>query len=441
MNNLNEMFYGIYNDNIIVEKISENTNGIGKLFISNNDNEYVYNGSIVNGKMNGYGIIIFNKYFLYDNIKKYEGDLKDNLFDGYSKITYKDNNIFIGNFKNGKKEGNGILYDNNGNIILNNIWTNDIILGKINYIEYYNNKNIKVSGILDNNIKVSKWTYYSSKKIIEKIEYYSDDMNNEILEYYITTNINGYIEAQIIDNNNLYDLISGNFDYIKYILKNNDNSNVIYKYAIPYNKIQIKDETLVLYLNEYGKIKNINKYKDGYEEDYIVFINNKSNNILTYICVIKENETDIYKYISSNSKLYKYYQGEIKNYEPHGQGRMYDNNEKILYSGVFEKGNIVYGTIYSNTLYSTMIYKGSIKNNLAHGDGIFYDFNEIKIYEGQVSKGMRHGIGTSYWVNGSKNWQGGWNFNKKHGKGRLYDDNDILICLCEHDNDVMINIE
>ena len=33
------------------------------------------------------------------------------------------------------------------------------------------------------------------------------------------------------------------------------------------------------------------------------------------------------------SLLYKYYEGEMNNYEPHGQGIMYDNNEKILYAG------------------------------------------------------------------------------------------------------------
>ena len=441
MNYLNEMFYGLYNDNIIVEKISENTNGIGKLFICNDENEYIYNGPIINGKMNGNGIIIFNKYLSYDNIRKYEGELKDNLFDGYSKIIYKDNNIFIGNFKNGKREGHGILYDNNSNIILNNIWTNDKILDKIDYIEYHSNKNIKVSGILHNNIKVGKWVYYSIKKIIEKIEYYSDDIENEILEYYINTNTNGYIEAQIIDNNNLYDLISGNFDYIKYILKNNDNNNLIYKYAIPYNKENIKDNTLILYLNEYGKIKYINIYKDGIETDYIVFLNNKSTNILTYIYVISSNQQFIYKYFSSSSKLYKYYHGDVVNFEPNGIGCMYDNNENILYSGTFENGFIVDGIIYSSINKKTIIYKGSIRNNLAHGNGIFYDIDGFKIYEGQVSRGMRHGIGTSYWNNGSKNWEGGWNLNKKHGKGRLYDNNNILICICEHDNDVITNIE
>ena len=108
-----------------------------------------------------------------------------------------------------------------------------------------------------------------------------------------------------------------------------------------------------------------------------------------------------------------------------------------MYAGKFENGYIVYGILYLNNI----IYEGSIKNNLAHGDGIFYDSNNNKIYEGQVTRGTKHGIGISYWITGAKNWEGGWNVNKKHGKGRLYDDNNVLICICEHINDVIINIE
>ena len=61
---------------------------------------------------NGYG----KEYYKDGNIK-YEGNYKDDQYDDKEGQYHEENgDIYIGEFKNGKKNGNGILFDGNNNI-------------------------------------------------------------------------------------------------------------------------------------------------------------------------------------------------------------------------------------------------------------------------------------------------------------------------------------
>ncbi len=46
---------------------------------------------------------------LYADGKKYKGQFKDGLFDGYGKMTYTDGGSYEGDFKAGERHGKGIF--------------------------------------------------------------------------------------------------------------------------------------------------------------------------------------------------------------------------------------------------------------------------------------------------------------------------------------------
>ena len=45
--------------------------------------------------------------------------------DGIGNYYFKNGNIYIGNMTKNKRNGEGVLYDNNNNIIYNGLWEND----------------------------------------------------------------------------------------------------------------------------------------------------------------------------------------------------------------------------------------------------------------------------------------------------------------------------
>ena len=139
-----------YND--ILE--SENINGKGKLFITNENLSLVYNGPIVNSKMNGNGYIIYTLNKENPLYKSYKGELQNNYYNGVGIITFTNGDVFIGNFSKGKKNGPGKMYNSNGDLTMDNIWKNDIICGKVDYIDYYYKTKIqKIISKLSNSIK------------------------------------------------------------------------------------------------------------------------------------------------------------------------------------------------------------------------------------------------------------------------------------------------
>ncbi len=91
------------------------------------------------------------------------------------------------------------------------------------------------------------------------------------------------------------------------------------------------------------------------------------------------------------------FEGEYKNYKPHGQGIEKYPNGKICYKGNFEDG------IYNG--YGKMIFPnndkfiGSFKNGIFHGEGIFMSLSGY-CYQGQFKCGKIHGYGFYKFPNG-----------------------------------------
>ena len=103
---------------------------INKEELKYNDGRYI--GEVVNGKKEGKGI------YYYNDGDRYEGDWKNDIREGKGIYYYNDGERYEGDWKNGKKEGKGIYYYNSGNRYEGD-WKNDNKEGK--GICYYKNGN------------------------------------------------------------------------------------------------------------------------------------------------------------------------------------------------------------------------------------------------------------------------------------------------------------
>ena len=93
-------------DNHDLNEIQDKRNSSNKKVFLNCSDKYIntslstYIGSYINNKKNGKGKLIVPDQFVY------EGNFKDDLFDGYGEYTSKSYNYY-GNYSCGKKNGNG----------------------------------------------------------------------------------------------------------------------------------------------------------------------------------------------------------------------------------------------------------------------------------------------------------------------------------------------
>ena len=96
-------------------------NNINKQEIKRKDGKYI--GQVVNGKMEGKGIFYFN------DGNRYEGDWKNDKKEGKGIYYYNSGNRYEGDYKNDKKEGKGIAYYNDGDREMGD-WKNGKKIGK-----------------------------------------------------------------------------------------------------------------------------------------------------------------------------------------------------------------------------------------------------------------------------------------------------------------------
>ena len=120
-------------------------NKSGKLEYTIEGVSYIYMGEFFRGLKHGKG----NLFTKDSNKFNYDGDWVEDKFDGYGTL-FNFGEKYIGNFKKGKKCGDGSLYKNNGDIIQGEFFEGKIKKGKImfkNMDEYEGNfKDEKMSG-------------------------------------------------------------------------------------------------------------------------------------------------------------------------------------------------------------------------------------------------------------------------------------------------------
>lgn len=89
----------------------------------NFENGNVYTGSFDEDTMNGIGQIIYNSTDVY--IGNWENGKKND----FGIYIWSDNYVYAGDFKDGKMDGQGICYNDLGEIIYNGEWKNNLIDG------------------------------------------------------------------------------------------------------------------------------------------------------------------------------------------------------------------------------------------------------------------------------------------------------------------------
>ena len=113
---------GIYEGELI-NNIKE---GNGK-FIYNNGEFYV--GQFKNNKFNGKGVLFYDKTKI-----KYEGDFFNDKYNGSGKLFYKNGEFYIGQFKEGKKNGKGTEYYKDKKIKYKGEFSNDLYDGNGKFV-------------------------------------------------------------------------------------------------------------------------------------------------------------------------------------------------------------------------------------------------------------------------------------------------------------------
>ena len=62
--------------------------------------------------------------------KSYEGQFKENAFDGLGTLTYANGEKHVGSFREGQSVGFGILYSADGKILKKGFWKEDNFIGE-----------------------------------------------------------------------------------------------------------------------------------------------------------------------------------------------------------------------------------------------------------------------------------------------------------------------
>ena len=294
-------------------------------------------------------------YFLGLGKIKYDGEIFNDKFEGKGKYYYENDEYYIGLFKNGLKNGEGIEYYQNGNIKYEGEFVDDKFEGKGKYIfkngesykgdfknglfhgkgiYYYKDGNIRYAGdFIDDKFEGNgKYNYENGEYYIGQ---WKNDKKNSKGKYYYKDNSVCY-EGDFID-----DKFEGNG---KYYYENGE-------YYIGQFKNDLRNGKGTIYY------KNGNVKYDGN------FINNKFEGNGTYYYEDGE-----------------YYIGQWKNDFKHGKGTIYYKEGNIKYEGDFvgdkSEGN---GTYYYK---GGGTYIGQWKNNLKNGKGKYYYKNGNICYDG-----------------------------------------------------------
>ena len=270
--------------------------------------EIIYYGEFKNDKKNGNGIIFYNNYQ-----EMYEGEFKDDQPDGKGKYIDKEGNQFLGEFIKGKK---------NGNFIINNMYKELIFKGN-----FVNDKKEGHCLCINNKTKVMyKGNFKNGKRY-------------------------GY--GQLFDGSQKL-IYSGNFY--------DDEPDYFDLYYIKEKTYYLGEKRNGL-ANGLGKLYDKSTKKVIYEGD---FLDGK---------------------LEGHGKLYKennlIYEGSFKNDLPNGKGLLYKSNiSNLIYKGDFVDGFFEgYGKLINK---DGSYYKGQFIKGKSVGYATIYDRNNKFIYKGKI---------------------------------------------------------
>lgn len=337
---------------------SGNRQGYGVMIYKNGQN---YTGFWSNDKKEGLGVYNFNgEHYLYE---KYEGNFIDNKFSGEGKLTYIDQSIYSGGLKNNQKNGKGLMTyspDDDLYISYKGDWKEDCKQGHgtLKYRDGSVYKGDFEDGFVHGSGKMS-WDRNSKDKIFSvyegqffkggmcgtgKMRYQNDDTYVGIWENNVFDGFGEYkcstkSSVNCLELPNEFIRIEGNFQ--------NGLMNGICKVFLKNGNIIIAD------------------YKFEKNKELLDF------NESTYMGIIYYSEIEKSKFKQKNIATY---QGEIKGFQAHGMGALYEKNKsKKCLKGKFSEGDFDKNipTLKDNTDYDEQkksFNKQSRKNSMLLGD-------------------------------------------------------------------------
>ena len=297
-----------------------------------NHTNFIYKGEFKNGKYDGKGILYDFKD--EDNYKIYEGEFKNGKYDGKGIYYMKNIIIYQGQFKDGKFHGKGVKY-------------NDKEYGS-HYIIY--------EGYFLNDLYNGEGRLYYESGLIQYIGNFKDGEFNGKGVYYDK-------------NNKKYDVIDGLPENDGIFIKYNNSNGHYYELNIENKKIvgkikEYNNDNLIYY----GEFKN-NKYNG-----YGILYNYGSKNYEGYFIDKEYDGKGIEYYYKEKIK----YNGDFKKGKYHGKGIKYKEDGKIEYNGTFENGEFIEG------FQSTDEYEGDIIKKKKIGKGKLY-INDSLRFEGEFN--------------------------------------------------------
>lgn len=263
-------------------------NGKGKLLLPN---ESEYEGNFRNNEFDGYGVFkskSYNYYGSYIGGKKkgkgkyedlvngliYNGDFSDDQKNGYGEESYKDGSIiYKGEYKNGLRNGNGILIlkgKNNETSIFSGEFKNDKINGKgtfkwPNKKEYYGEwENDEISGygiFLDEKVRHIGYFSHFMK------EGYGANFNEE--ESYVLI---GKWKEDLLEGPSIF-LSLNNNKYNEF-----ENEKIVGMYKGEIINMNLGEEDINNFKNSEDYQKMVDLFKNKFYPDFIKCINNKDLN-------------------------------------------------------------------------------------------------------------------------------------------------------------------
>ena len=311
-----------------------------------NKEEY-YIGDIKNGLRQGKGKLYYN-----NGILKYEGDFINDKFEGYGKYFNENENkwkYYIGEWKNGLKHGKGKIFDKNENLMYEGDFANGELEGK--------------------------GKFFSGNGVYYVGEFKNGSMNGK---------------GKLVNNNGIT-LYEGNFS--------NNKIEGEGKYKIN-NKEYFEGELKGGLVNGKGKLY----YKNGNIKFEGEIYNSKA-----------EGDGIYYKEVG------EYYIGQFSNGKIHGKGKWYYKNRKLKYDGFFVVNKLEgFGKFYDE---NGEYYIGKWKNGLFNGKGTKYDKSGNIKYQGDFINNKYEGNGIIYFGDGKYFYKGEFK-NGQLCKGKIYKKND-----------------
>ncbi|PHR71392.1 MAG: hypothetical protein COA67_06725 [Lutibacter sp.] len=417
--------------------------GIGQLI----DKDSIYFTGIFKDK----NIILGNiqsKDYLYD------GEIKNNIPNGYGQIKYLNNNeYFLGYFKDGKKNGAGIFTDKSNKRVFGK-WIDDVYQDPLKFefsqtdfckeiiaLAKLNKKERRelVKGKNSSSITLEK--HFLNQFNLKTDSYADNFTGNEKIHFFFPDKKEGkptLVYEELIEAcNSCKKLIPTKDSRYKY----NDVELYVSKYSSGMTLTFPKPDPCISGNRKNGKGKK--QYTDAIYEGE--FKNGERSGKGKYAWSNGNSYDGEYKNDKRNGKglfLWKIgdkYDGESVDDFRTGKGKytwasgdsyegdFVKNKTEGFGTHIWESGNKYVGE-YKNskrngqgtfTYAKGSKYIGEYKDNKFHGFGKEYDENGLLFYEGNYINNMFEGLGTYYYKNESK-YIGNWKKDKRNGFGKIY---------------------